>query len=50
MDEVLIKLKRGKSVNICMFNLNGKYYLEINGEQIEKSHNPMNIIKKLKTL
>ena len=50
MDEVLIKLKRCKSVNICMFNLNGKYYLEINGEQIEKSHNPMNIIKKLKEI
>ncbi len=50
MDDVLIKLKRGKSVNICMFNLNGKYYLEINGEQIEKSNNPITIINKLKEI
>lgn len=50
MDDVLNKLKKGKAVHICMFELNGKYLLEVDGEQIEKSHNPMVIINKLKTL
>lgn len=50
MDVVLNKLKKGKAVHICLFELNGKYLLEVDGEQIEKSHNPIVLINKLKKL
>ena len=50
MDDLLIKLKKGKTINIQLFELCGKYHLEIDGLLVEKSSNPVNIIKKLKTL
>ena len=50
MDDLLIKLKKGKTVNIQLFELCGKYHLEVDGLPVEKSSNPMNIIKKLKEL